>query len=102
MAIDSNREKLISLTEAAKLLPKRRQGKRPHVTCLYRWTTHGCRGVVLESIQVGATRCTSMEALDRFFQSLSTGSRQVPWRRSKVAREKAIQAATKYLEENGA
>ena len=31
----------------------------------------GCRGVVLETIQVGGTRCTSREALQRFFENLS-------------------------------
>ena len=69
--IDPNSETLISLAEAARSLPRRRGGKRPHVSCLYRWTTSGCRGVVLESIQVGGTRCTSREALARFFQRLT-------------------------------
>lgn len=69
--IDPNSETLISLTEAAKLLPARRGGKKPHVSCLYRWTKTGCKGVVLESLQVGGTRCTSKEALGRFFQWLT-------------------------------
>lgn len=71
MMIDPNRETLISLTEAAKLLPARRGGKKAHISCLYRWTTTGCKGVVLESIQVGGTRCTSKEALNRFFERLT-------------------------------
>jgi hypothetical protein len=61
-------EELVSLTEATKLLPKRRKGKRPNVATLYRWTTIGVRGIVLESVQVGGTRCTSREALQRFFE----------------------------------
>ena len=69
--IDANTETLISLSQAAKLLPSRRAGKRPHVSCLYRWTTAGCKGVILESIQVGGTRCTSREALARFFDALT-------------------------------
>lgn len=64
-------EHILSLSEAAKILPKRRAGKRPHVATLYRWSTRGLRGVMLEVIQVGATRCTSREALQRFFDSLS-------------------------------
>jgi len=71
MAIDVTTEHLISLREAARLLPRRRKGKRPHVSCLYRWTTSGCRGVVLESVSVGGTRCTSREALARFIDRLS-------------------------------
>ena len=66
--IDCNRETLLTLSEAAKLLPARRAGKKTHISCLYRWTKTGCRGVVLESLQVGGTRCTSKEALARFFR----------------------------------
>lgn len=71
MAINPNEEMLISLTEAAELLPARRSGKRPHVSTLYRWTLKGCRGVVLESLQAGGTRVTSREALARFCQRLT-------------------------------
>lgn len=69
--IDPNTETLISLSDAAKSLPRRRVGKRPHISCLYRWSTVGCRGAVLETIQVGGTRCTSREALARFLQQLT-------------------------------
>jgi hypothetical protein len=71
MAIDPNSETLLSLADAARALPRRRAGKRPHVSCVYRWTTSGCKGVVLESIQVGGTRCTGREALGRFFERLT-------------------------------
>lgn len=69
--IDPLTERVISLTAAARLCPKRRGGKKTHVSCLYRWTRRGCRDVVLESIQVGGTRCTSREALARFFSRLT-------------------------------
>jgi hypothetical protein len=69
--IDPNSETLISLADVAKHLPRRRAGKRPHISCIYRWTTSGCKGVILESIQVGGTRCTSKEALARFFNTLA-------------------------------
>jgi hypothetical protein len=71
MRIESELEDLITLREAARLLPRRRRGKKPHISCLYRWTTTGCRGVVLESVSVGGTRCTSRGALSRFFSRLS-------------------------------
>lgn len=69
--IDIHSEILITLAQAADELPRRRRGRKTHVCTLYRWTSSGCRGVVLESLQVGATRCTSREALQRFFQKLS-------------------------------
>lgn len=69
--IDTTVENPIPLTQAAADLPRRRRGRKTHVSTLFRWTTAGCRGVVLESIQVGGTRCTSREALQRFFERLS-------------------------------
>ena len=72
--IDPTTETLVSMADAARPLPRRRGGKKPHVSCLYRWTTHGCKGVILESIQVGGTRCTSKEALGRFFKALTNAN----------------------------
>ena len=69
--IDISLETPIPFTQAADELPRRRRGRKTHVSCVYRWSTAGCRGVVLESIQVGGTRCTSREALQRFFDALS-------------------------------
>ncbi|WP_165251238.1 DUF1580 domain-containing protein [Paludisphaera soli] len=70
--IDSSCEALLPLAQAADELPRRRRGRKTHISTLYRWATAGCRGVVLETIQVGATRCTRREALQRFFERLST------------------------------
>lgn len=69
--IDVTCEELLSLNEARKRLPQRRQGKRPDVSTMYRWGLRGCKGVVLETVQIGGTRCTSVEALARFFARLS-------------------------------
>ena len=102
MPIDPNSEQLISLSEAARHLPRQRAGKRPHVSCIYRWTTAGCRGVILESIQIGATRCTSKEALARFFRRLTTGDlADVPAVRSVAKRERQCAKAMKDLEQAG-
>lgn len=100
--IDSNTETVISLLDAAKSMPRRRGGRRPHVSCLYRWTTAGCRGVVLESIQIGGTRCTSREALARFFARLTSGNAaDVPTVRSVAKRERAVAHAMRELERAG-
>ena len=64
-------EKLVSLANAAKLLPKRRGNRDVNVSTVYRWTTAGLQGVRLESVQVGGTRCTTSEALARFFAKLA-------------------------------
>lgn len=66
-------ENLITLTEAASTLPRRRAGKPTHPSTLFRWASEGLRGVKLEIVQVGGTRCTSREALGRFFERLRDG-----------------------------
>jgi len=97
--IDPNTETMLSLIEATKTLPARRGGKRPHVSCLYRWTTSGCKGVILESLQVGGTRCTSKEALGRFFEALTYATSPIP--RQPHRRQLAAERAWKQLEAEG-
>ncbi len=81
MAIDVFQEHVVSLADASKQLPRVRNGKKIHVASLYRWITAGKRGpdssiVRLESIRIGGTVCTSLEALQRFFNRL-TGDQQL-------------------------
>jgi len=64
--IDLAAETVITLSEATEHLPRRRAGKRPHIATLYRWAQRGVRGVKLETIRVGGTLCTSLEALQQF------------------------------------
>jgi hypothetical protein len=71
MAIDITAEQVVTLTDACKHLPQRRNGKRPALPTLYRWTNQGCNGVRLECIMIGSTRCTSLESLQRFFDRLT-------------------------------
>jgi hypothetical protein len=47
--IDPLTEQIISLREATKSLPVRRRGKPVHISCVYRWTLNGCKGIKLES-----------------------------------------------------
>ena len=61
----------MSLSRAAGRLPTRRAGKKTHVSTLHRWATIGLRGVVLETLQAGGVKVTSLAALQRFFERLS-------------------------------
>jgi len=103
--IDTGKEKILTLKRAAESLPRRRRGRKTHLATLYRWTMSGCRGVVLESIQIGATRCTSQEALQRFFERLTEANRvrdgPLP-SRSLCQRRRQSEAAAKELERLGA
>ncbi|AMV40449.1 DUF1580 domain-containing protein [Planctomyces sp. SH-PL62] len=106
--IDSQCESVVTLAQAAEELPRRRRGRKTHVSTIYRWATAGCRGVVLESIQIGATRCTSREALQRFFERLSApvqagaGSAPSPLGRTLAQRQRASAEADRKLSELGA
>ena len=71
--IDLNNETLIAIRDVPRHLPARRNGKRVHVSAVYRWSLRGLRGVVLETVRIGGTLYTSGEALQRFAESLSAG-----------------------------
>jgi hypothetical protein len=75
MAIRVGEDELLTLAQAARRLPPRNNGKRLHVAALYRWTSTGCGGVVLETIQLGGQRFTSVAALQRFAESLTQQAR---------------------------
>ncbi len=64
-------EELRPLALAVEWLPTRRRGKPPHAATLFRWAAKGLNGVKLEVVQVGGTKCTSRQALARFFQKLT-------------------------------
>ena len=90
--IDANSESLVSFAEATKLIPRRRGGRKANVSQLYRWADGGCKGVRLEAIQIGGTRCTSAEALQRFFSALTaqaTPGAMPAGPRSTAARDRA-------------
>jgi hypothetical protein len=102
MPIDPNIETIVALAYVPEDLPRRRGRKKPHVSCIYRWTTSGCRGVVLKSIQIGGTRCTSKEALARFFRRLTQGdAAEAPAVRSVAQRERATARAMRELDAAG-
>lgn len=72
--IDIANDRILSIPDAARYLRKRlREKKRPHPATVYRWTHQGLQGVILESVQIGAKRYTSVEALQRFARALSVG-----------------------------
>jgi hypothetical protein len=102
--IDSTIEALITLAEAAKVIPRSR-GRKAHLSTVYRWTKPpGCRGVILETIQAGGARCTSREALQRFFLQLSTAgpTDAAPAGRSFARRRRESAEAKRRLIEIGA
>jgi len=71
MTIEIEKEQLLPLAQAAGHLPNRRGGKKKHVSTLHRWATIGIGGIKLETLRCGGVKCTSLPALQRFFERLS-------------------------------
>jgi hypothetical protein len=69
--IDRDNENLIRVADVAKHLPKGHDGCPVHYATVCRWTTRGCRGVVLESFTIGGYKYTSLEAVRRFSDRLT-------------------------------
>lgn len=95
--IDHENEQLLSMTQAAKLLPG-----RPDVATLWRWRTSGCRGIKLESILFGGRRYTSREALSRFIAATTAAADGEPVRsETPRQRQRAIDRAERRAAELG-
>jgi hypothetical protein len=78
MPIDPLTEQTIPLAEAARRLPRLRAGRPVAPATLWRWAAHGLRGVRLETVRLGGTNCTSVEAFRRFFAALGGAPAPVP------------------------
>jgi hypothetical protein len=76
--IDLSTENLISLREAPRHLPTRPNGKRVHISAVYRWVSRGVRGVKLEALKIGGSTYTSVEALQRFGDRLTGDTLEQP------------------------
>jgi hypothetical protein len=72
VSIDPFTEGTIPFSEAARRLPRMRNGRPVSPATLWRWASHGLRGVRLETVRVGGTTCTSLEALRRFFERIGS------------------------------
>lgn len=100
MGINIEQEEILPLAEAAKLLPRRRAGRKAHPSSLYRWANNGLRGVRLETLQVGGTLCTSVPAMQRFFDQLSA-KKSTPPQEFRRSEDEAARFAAEQLDNLG-
>jgi hypothetical protein len=78
--IDKSKEELMSMSKAANWLSK--HGRRVSFKTVYRWTTKGMAGVILESVQHFGRKYTSREALQRFFEAVELAREEAKRRRT--------------------
>lgn len=105
MTIDIENEKLITLAELSKLLPKV-NGKRVNNSTLWRWCRKGRHGITLDYMRMGAKIVTTQEAAQRFFSALAEYDSEQPRvvtpkpkkkSRSAAARERELENARAIL-----
>jgi hypothetical protein len=108
MSIDTSVESILTLAQAARLVPRRRKKRPCNICTLWRWVHLGIKGIHLESVVIGGTTCTSKEALQRFYANLTdqaeaqrTPSKKPTPRRRSVECAKRIAAARKRLQKSG-
>jgi hypothetical protein len=107
MSSDVFNETVVSFSQATGRLPRSRTGKSIHISALYRWVQRGLRAydgqvVRLETIKIGGTTCTSLEAMQRFFERLSRPTPIVaPPMRTNRQRMLAVRRANEELERAG-
>jgi len=90
--IDPLNEELLTMSEAARLLPKRRGGSRVAITTLWRWRTRGSKGVHLATVRVGGCVYTSREALTAFIEAQSGTAPALPAAESPSRRSRRAMA----------
>jgi hypothetical protein len=103
--IDTQTETVLPFSAAAKRIPPLRNGKAVSPSTLWRWSAFGCiarngQRIRLETIRIGGSTCTSIEALDRFFRAL-TGDQQETAQAAPRAAGKAHRRAEKVLDAAG-
>jgi Protein of unknown function (DUF1580) len=100
--IDFLEEELVTLSEAAKIVPGSQSRRGVNVSTVWRWTMKGAKGVKLETIMRGGVRFTSKEALQRFFTRTTAAADGMPAPVATPAiRRRAIEAAERELAADG-
>ena len=79
MAIDVFHETVLTFSQAAKRLPRVHGARRISNATIGRWARAGLKAadgtiVRLEAVRLGGTACTSLEAMQRFFNRLQSQS----------------------------
>ena len=64
-------EELLTFSEAARLLPRRRGGSKTATSTIWRWSRRGSRGVVLRVVRVGGNVYVPRSALIDFIKQRS-------------------------------
>ena len=96
--IDLEHENLLPIRDVPGHIRPRCSGRRVHVSTVYRWTCRGVCGITLESVKIGGSTYTSIEALQRFADALTTDNqRSTAHEHPALARQREIERATRAV-----
>jgi hypothetical protein len=108
--IDITSDDTLTLAEACRILPRGRNGSRPHLSTILRWILHGApapdgRRVKLAAVRCGAKWITSRTALREFVAALTPRvdgePAPAPPPRTPTQRQRANERAARELEKAG-
>lgn len=96
-------QEFLTLTEAAKLIPGRKEGERVSVGTVWRWRLRGLRnGIKLKSVLIGGQRCTTRQWLQDFIEAInpsaSSSLQATATPRTPLQRERESERARQELE----
>jgi hypothetical protein len=93
--IDLATEDLIPISQVPERLPRRPNGRKIHISCVYRWMLHGLQGgrIRLETIKVGGSTFSSTQAIQRFADALTGCHNEPATPISRMSRSRQAQAA---------
>jgi hypothetical protein len=99
-------ETILTIHDAARLLPSNRAGKPVNFSTVLRWILRGVKNPIgqlvrLEGARIGGRWLTSKQALERFALALTPQTDDADPIRTPSAREKASDVAKKRLEKMG-
>jgi hypothetical protein len=108
MNIDIISDDTLTLAEACRLLPRGRNGARPHLSTILRWILDGAPAVGGERVRLAALRVggkwvTSRAALQAFAEALTPASRTcMPSQvRTPTQRQRDLKRTERNLDNNG-
>jgi len=94
--IDITSANIIPLCEVPNHLPTRPNGKKIHISAVYRWISRGVRGICLEVIRIGGRTYTSTEALQQFADRQTKSGQQTSENQNTTkSRQKQIDQAAR-------
>jgi hypothetical protein len=102
--IDSELGSYFAISEVPNRIPKTSRGRRVSIATVVRWSTKGLKGIKLETIRIGGTRCTCDDALRRFFERISqsqSGRTPSPALLTATQRNRRFEAVEERLNELG-